>query len=262
LTSALPVFTAAPMITLLSPAKTLDFDRALPPLTPTTPHFGDEARTLAKSAANLSQKQLADLMHISPKLAKLNADRFRDFPDLPERPALFAFAGDVYTGFEAHTLDEAGVAFAQSHVRMLSGLYGLLRPLDAIRPYRLEMGTRWAPRHKRLTDWWGDRIARHVIQQVEEEGTGVILNLASQEYYAAVEGKLGTIRVIDVDFREPGPDGPRFVSFHAKRARGMMARWMCEHHVTDIDAMRGFDSDGYRFDPLESEADRWRFTRA
>jgi cytoplasmic iron level regulating protein YaaA (DUF328/UPF0246 family) len=110
------------MIALLSPAKTLDFERELPPLGATKPHFADEALSLAKSAANLSQKRLSELMHISPKLAKLNADRFRDFPELPERQALFAFAGDVYTGFEAHTLDEAGVAFAQDHVRMLSGL--------------------------------------------------------------------------------------------------------------------------------------------
>jgi len=250
------------MIALLSPAKTLDFERALPPLSVTEPHFAKEARDLARSAANLSQKRLGELMHISPRLAKLNADRFRDFPELPERQALYAFAGDVYTGFEVDTLDEAGVAFAQDHVRMLSGLYGLLRPLDAIRPYRLEMGTRWAPRHKRLTDWWGDRIARLLRAHVEEEGAGVILNLASQEYFAAVEGRLAGLRVIDVDFREPGPDGPRFVSFNAKRARGMMARWMCEHHVADVEMMRGFDSDGYRFDPAESETDRWRFTRA
>lgn len=226
------------------------------------PQFAEEAKSLAKSAANLSQKRLSELMHISPKLAKLNADRFRDFPELPERPALFAFAGDVYTGFEVHTLDEVGLAFAQEHVRMLSGLYGLLRPLDAIRPYRLEMGTRWAPRHKKLTDWWGTRIADHLLGEIEAEGTGVVLNLASQEYYAAVEGKLPKVRVIDVDFREPGPKGPRFVSFNAKRARGMMARWMCEHHVNDIDAMRRFDSDGFRFDAGESDADRWRFTRA
>ena len=250
------------MIALLSPAKTLDFESALPPVTATTPHFATEASGLAKSAANLSQKRLAELMHISPKLAKLNADRFRDFPELPQRPALFAFAGDVYTGFEAHTLDEAAVAFAQDHVRMLSGLYGLLRPLDAIRPYRLEMGTRWAPRRNSLTDWWGDRIAQVLRDSVEEEGSGVVLNLASQEYFAAVKGRLKDLRVIEVEFREPGPDGPRFVSFNAKRARGMMARWLCEHHVTDADAMRGFDSDGYRFDPDQSEADRWRFTRA
>jgi cytoplasmic iron level regulating protein YaaA (DUF328/UPF0246 family) len=151
--------------------------------------------------------------------------------------------------------------FAQNHVRMLSGLYGLLRPLDTIRPYRLEMGTRWAPGHRKLTDWWGDRIATHLIREVAEEGSGAILNLASQEYFAAVSGQLPGLRVIEVEFREGHPDGPRFVSFHAKRARGMMARWMCEHHITDIDAMRGFNSDGYRFDATESEPDRWRFTR-
>jgi cytoplasmic iron level regulating protein YaaA (DUF328/UPF0246 family) len=250
------------MIALLSPAKTLDFESALPPFTPTTPHFTDEARNLARSAANLSQKRLAELMHISPRLAKLNADRFRDFDDLPERSALFAFAVDVYTGFEAASLEEAGIAFAQDHVRMLSGLYGLLRPLDTIRPYRLEMGTRWAPRHKKLTDWWGDRIAALLRAQLAEEGSGVILNLASDEYFAAVAGKLGGARLIQVEFREPGPNGPRFISFNAKRARGMMARWMCEHHITDVDAMRGFDSAGYRFDAQESDADRWRFTRA
>lgn len=250
------------MIALLSPAKTLDFESVLPPLDASVPHFADEARSLARSASNLTQKRLSELMHISPRLAKLNADRFRDFPDLPERPALFAFAGDVYTGFEADTLDEAGIAFAQNHVRILSGLYGLLRPLDAIRPYRLEMGTRWAPRHKCLTDWWGDRIARLLLDQIEAEGSGVVLNLASQEYFAAVKDRLKGVRVIDVDFREPGPNGPRFVSFNAKRARGMMARWLCEHHIRDVEAMRGFDSDGYRFDPDESEADSWRFTRA
>lgn len=250
------------MITLLSPAKTLDFERELPPLESTIPHFQDEASSLAKSAANLSQKRLSELMHISPKLAKLNADRFRDFPDLPERAALFAFAGDVYTGFEVDTLDDAGVTFAQDHVRILSGLYGLLRPLDAIRPYRLEMGTRWAPRRKSLTDWWGARIASLLREQVVEEGSGVVLNLASQEYFAAVKGQLSGLRVVDVDFREPGPGGPRFISFNAKRARGMMARWMCEHHVTDIEAMKGFDSGGYRFVAGDSDADQWRFVRA
>lgn len=250
------------MITLLSPAKTLDFERVLPALHATKPHFAEEASKLAKSAANLSQKRLADLMHISPRLAKLNADRFRDFASLPERPALFAFAGDVYTGFEAYTLDDAGVAFAQNHVRMLSGLYGLLRPLDTIRPHRLEMGTRWAPRHKSLTDWWGERIAELLVGQVAAEGSGVILNLASQEYFAAVKGKLAGVRVVDIEFREPGPTGPRFVSFNAKRARGMMARWMCEHHVQNVEDMRNFDSDGYSFDDAESEPDRWRFNRA
>lgn len=250
------------MIALLSPAKTLDFERALPPLTATRPHFDEEASSLAESAANLSEKQLGELMHISPRLAKLNAERFRDFAILPERPALFAFAGDVYTGFEAHTLDEDAVVFAQAHVRILSGLYGLLRPLDAIRPYRLEMGTRWAPGLKSLTEWCGTRIAELLCEQAAQEGSSAVLNLASQEYFAAVKGKLNGLRVVEVDFREPGPDGPRFVSFSAKRARGMMARWLCEHHITDIDAMRGFDSDGYRFDAETSKADHWRFIRS
>lgn len=249
------------MITLLSPAKTLDFDRPLPPLSATTPHFAEEAFSLAQSAAQLTEARLSELMHISPRLAKLNAERFRDFAHLPERQALFAFAGDVYTGFEASSLDGPAVDFAQNHVRLLSGLYGLLRPLDTIRPYRLEMGTRWAPGHKKLTDWWGDRIAGLLRAQLVEEGSGVLLNLASQEYFAAVTGRLNGVRVIEVEFREPGPDGPRFISFNAKRARGMMARWMCEHHVTDVEAMQGFDSDGYRFDAQESDADRWRFSR-
>ena len=250
------------MIALLSPAKTLDFEKPLPPLDATSPRFAEEARTLAAAAANLGQKRLATLMDISAKLAKLNADRFAGFEGQAERPALFAFAGDVYTGFEARTIDEPGIAFAQDHVRMLSGLYGLLRPLDAMRPYRLEMGTRWAPRRKSLYDWWGDRIARAVQGDIEEEGSGVLLNLASQEYYAAVSGRLpSSIRVIDIDFREPGPDGPRFVSFNAKRARGMMARWLCEHRIDQAEAMKGFDSAGYRFDAQASGADRWQFVR-
>lgn len=251
------------MIATLSPAKTLDYDKPIPAVTPTVPRFAAEAEKLAASAANLSQKRLGELMHISKPLAKLNADRFAGFVDQPERPALYAFAGDVYTGFEAKTLDEAAVEFAQGHVRMLSGLYGLLRPLDAMRPYRLEMGTRWAPRRKGLYEYWDKRIAALLAEDLATEGSGTILNLASQEYWHAVDGKLPkSVRVIEVDFREPGPNGPRFVSFNAKRARGMMARYLCEHRIDTIEDMKGFDSDGYRFDASESEPDRWRFTRA
>jgi len=141
---------------------------------------------------------------------------------------------------------------------MLSGLYGLLRPLDAMRPYRLEMGTRWAPRRAKLTDWWDGRIAALLADDVDEEGTGAVLNLASQEYWAAVDGRLPeSVRVVAVDFR----DGDRFVSFHAKKARGSMARWMVEHGIAAIDDMRGFDADGYSFVASESEPDRWRFSR-
>lgn len=251
------------MIAILSPAKTLDYASPLPPVAVTEPRFGADATVLAKAAGRLGKKRLADLMHISDKLAKLNIERFTAFESQPERPALFAFAGDVYIGFEAKSLDAPAIDFAQNHVRMLSGLYGLLRPLDAMRPYRLEMGTRWAPRRKSLYSYWGSRIADTLAADVAAEGSGVVLNLASQEYWAAVAGKLPRdIRVIEVDFREPGPDGPRFVSFNSKRARGMMARWLCEHRITDVEAIKGFDSDGYRFDADASEGDRWQFTRA
>jgi hypothetical protein len=248
------------MIALLSPAKTLDYDTPLPPLTPTRPRFADEAAALARSAARLSQKRLSELMHISPALAKLNADRFHGFADAPERPAIHAFAGDVYTGFEVATLADEAVAFAQDHLRLLSGLYGLLRPLDLIRPYRLEMGTRWAPRHAKLTDWWGDRIAAALRDDLADEGSGCIINLASQEYFAAVAGRLpAPIRLIEIDFREG--ETRRFVSFHAKRARGMVARWIAEHRITNTDDARGFDSDGYRWNAEASDPDRWVFVK-
>ncbi len=248
------------MIALLSPAKTLDLETPPPPIAPSAPRFGAEAAALARSAARLPQKRLRELMHISPALAKLNHERFVDFADAAERPALFTFAGDVYHGLDARTLDEPAVAFAQDHVRMLSGLYGLLRPLDLIRPYRLEMGVRWAPRRKRLTDWWGDRVATALLDDLAAEGSTVVLNLASQEYWAAVDGRLPpAVRVIAVDFRE-GPDR-RFVSFNAKRARGSMARWLVEHRVADPADMRGFDGESYAFVADESEEDRWRFVR-
>ena len=246
------------MIAVISPAKTLDYHTPLPPVEPTRPRLAAEAETLARAASHLSQKKLAELMKISPALAKLNAGRFHDFAHAAERPALYAFAGDVYTGLEAYALDQAQVAFAQDHLRMLSGLYGLLRPLDAMRSYRLEMGTRWAPRRTRLTDWWRDRIAGLLTDDVAAEGSGAVLNLASQEYWAAVDGQLPPgVRIVAVDFR----DGDRFVSFHAKKARGTMARWMVEHRLQAINEMRGFDADGYRYVAAESEPDRWRFSR-
>ncbi|RDE06534.1 peroxide stress protein YaaA [Sphingomonas aracearum] len=248
------------MIALLSPAKTLDYETPLPPLAATAPRFANEADRLARAAANLSQKKLAELMHISPKLAKLNADRFAGFAEAVERPALFAFAGDVYTGFDVASAPAEAIEFAQGHVRILSGLYGLLRPLDAIRPYRLEMGVRWAPRRKSLYEFWGDRVADAIAGDVAEEGSGAVLNLASQEYWQVARDRLPQdVRVIDVEFHEA--DG-RFVSFHAKKARGTMARWMCEHRIAATDDMRGFDADGYRFDREASENNRWSFRRA
>jgi cytoplasmic iron level regulating protein YaaA (DUF328/UPF0246 family) len=252
------------MLAIISPAKTLDYKRPLPPLEPTQPRFAADAEAVAAAAAKLPKKRLGELMHISDALADLNAGRFRHFGEQEERPALYAFAGDVYTGFEVHSLDEAAVAFAQDHLRILSGLYGLLRPLDAIRPYRLEMGTRWAPgRKKDLYAFWGDRVARRLAEDLDETGGGPVVNLASKEYWKVAEGLLpqGT-EVIDIDFREQGPSGLRFNTFAAKRARGMMARYICEHRLDDPEALKGFDSDGYAFDPEGSEPGRWRFSRS
>lgn len=251
------------MLAILSPAKSLDYAKPLPDIAATRPRFTEEAEALAASAAKLGPKKLSQLMGISDKLARLNAERYRDFSDAPKRPALYAFNGDVYAGFEARTLDEPAVAFAQDHVRILSGLYGLLRPLDAIRPYRLEMGTRWAPgRRKTLYDHWGTRIGDALASDLAAEGSGVILNLASKEYWHAVENcPPAGARIITVDFRENGPKGPYFNSFGAKRARGMMARWLCEHRIADVEDMKGFDSDGYRFVADESSETLWRFMR-
>jgi cytoplasmic iron level regulating protein YaaA (DUF328/UPF0246 family) len=251
------------MIALISPAKTLDYARPLPALTPTTPRFAAEAAFLAERAAKLSRRKLMELMSISEKLATLNVERYRDFADAPERPALFAFAGDVYTGFEAHSLDEPAIAFAQDHVRILSGLYGLLRPLDSIRPYRLEMGTHWAPgRTKTLVKWWGTRVGDMLGDDLAAEGTTEVINLASQEYWAAIAHAVPAgARVLTIEFMEDGPKGLRFNSFAAKRARGMMARYICEHRLTDAAALEGFDSDGYAYDAAASDEQRWRFVR-
>ena len=249
------------MIAVLSPAKSLDFTRTAPPHEPTRPRFGREADTLAGAYARLSRKRLADLMRISPALAALNMDRYRGFATAPERAALFAFAGDVYQGLDAHTLNERALARAQDRVRVLSGMYGLLRPLDAIRPHRLEMGTRWAPRRAKLTDWWGDRIAAALAEELEAIGAATILNLASDEYWASVAAHLPShVRAVAVEFRE-GADA-RFISFHAKRARGSMARWLVDHRIDDPAALSDFDRDGYRYDPAASTSDRLRFVRA
>jgi cytoplasmic iron level regulating protein YaaA (DUF328/UPF0246 family) len=251
------------MLALLSPAKSLDYDTPMPDVTASTPRFADEAAALAARAAKLSRKKLGEIMHISDKLARLNVERYRGFLDQPERPALYAFAGDVYTGFEARTLDEPAIAFAQDHVRILSGLYGLLRPLDAIRPYRLEMGTRWAPgRATNLYAHWKDRISTLLADDLAAEGSGTIVNLASKEYWEAIDRHPPKDAiVIGIEFLEDRAKGLTFNSFGAKKARGMMARYICEHRLTEVEALKGFDSDSYAFDAPGSDERRWRFVR-
>lgn len=249
------------MIILLSPAKTLDLDTPFHEQ-PTEPRFAREAARIAREAAKLTPERLSELMHISPKLAELNAERFKRYAKAEERPAIRSFAGDVYRGFDAASAGEEVIAFAQDHLRILSGLYGVLRPLDGIRPYRLEMGTRWSPGGDKLTDHWGTKVARAVLGDLKEEGSGTILNLASAEYYAAVGPHLPKkVRVIAPDFRVRTAKGLQFQSFTAKVARGSLARWVCEERVADPAALPDFDADGWSYEPEGSAPDRPLYVR-
>lgn len=251
------------MLAIISPAKSLDFDSTIPLVETSPSRFPEETERLANAIGNLTKKKLKTIMPVSDNLIALNRQRYSDFFAQPERPAIYAYNGDVYTGFEAASLDEETIAFAQDHLRILSGLYGLLRPLDPIRPHRLEMGTKWAPRYKKLTDFWKDKIATALAADIEQVGTDTIVNLASNEYWAAVKPHIAKLpgRIIEVDFRKDSPDGPKFISFEAKRARGMMARFICENHLTDPQMLRNFDYDGYQFDAKNSTESDLRFVR-
>tara|TARA_R110000772_G_scaffold15072_32_gene43443 strand:+ start:5583 stop:6341 length:759 start_codon:yes stop_codon:yes gene_type:complete len=252
------------VLAIVSPAKSLDFESAIPPVVVTENRFPAETERLANAINNLTVKKLKSIMPVSDNLIALNRQRYSDFFNQPERPAIYAYNGDVYTGFEAASLGEETITFAQGHLRILSGLYGLLRPLDPIRPHRLEMGTRWAPRYSKLTDFWSDKIAKALAADLEQSGSDTIVNLASNEYWASVKPHVAKLpgRVIEVDFRKDSPDGPKFISFEAKRARGMMARYICENHLADAEGLKGFDYDGYRYDPESSTADSLRFLRS
>lgn len=252
------------MLVVISPAKRLDWSERAVDVT--DPVFGEDAMRLARTARNLSLTDLQELMHISPDLARLNRDRFRDFAETPARdatrPAAFAFAGDTYQGLEAASLDPDELRWAQDRLRILSGLYGLLRPLDAIQPYRLEMGSRLKTRRGgSLYEYWGDRIARALNAQAAEAGASVLVNCASQEYFGAVDLSALELRVITPVFMEDKPKGPKIVSFHAKRARGAMARHIVQNRLTDPADLAAFDLGGYAFDDTRSEPDRPVFLR-
>ena len=252
------------MLVVVSPAKSLDMDPVS--VTPTAPAFQDDAVRLSKTARNLTLSQLKGLMDISDDLARLNRDRFRDFAADPApeaiKPAALAFNGDTYQGLEAKTLSDDDMAWAQDHLRILSGLYGLLRPLDAIQPYRLEMGSRLKTRRgASLYDYWGDTIAKALNAQAAEVQTDTLINCASQEYFGAADRKSLKLRVVTPVFMELKDDRPRIVSFFAKRARGAMARYVIENRLTVPDDIKGFSSGGYVFDPDLSEGDKWVFLR-
>ncbi len=249
------------MLITVSPAKKMDMTPA-EGITPTRPVFADEAEKLAEVARNLTVGDLMKLMHISENLGKLNADRFRDFGQMDEKPAVLVFAGDTYQGLEAGSLDPDEMEFAQSHLQILSGLYGVLRPLDAIQPYRLEMGSRLKTgRGKNLYEWWGARISEELNKRAAAIGTDTLVNCASQEYFGAVDLGALSPRVITPVFMEEKPGGPKIVSFYVKRARGAMARFIIQNRLTDPAQLRDFDTGGYQFQPDMSDADKPVFIR-
>ncbi|MEM1235563.1 MAG: peroxide stress protein YaaA [Pseudomonadota bacterium] len=241
------------MLVVISPAKRLDWAE-VPREDLTRPDFEADAMRLAKTARNLTLGGLQDLMDISPDLARLNRDRFKAFSDAPDadalRPAAFAFAGDTYQGLEAQTLSEDDLRWGQDHLRILSGLYGILRPLDEIQAYRLEMGSRLKTRRgKSLYDYWGKDIAKALRAQAEETGAETLVNCASQEYFGAVDLKALKLPVITPAFYEEKDGKTKMVSFFAKKARGAMARYIVQNRLTDPAALKDFDLGGYAYAP-------------
>ena len=254
------------MLTVISPAKTLDYDT--PPVTErfTLPQYLDDSQVLIQQLRTLSPAQISELMHLSDKLAGLNAARFGswspDFSPANAKQALLAFKGDVYTGLAAETLGEDDFSYAQDHLRMLSGLYGLLRPLDLMQPYRLEMGTKLAnARGKDLYAFWGTRISEWLNQALAAQGDDVLLNLASNEYFSAVKRSALKARVINVDFKDLKNGQYKIISFYAKKARGMMARYVIKERLTHPEGLKDFNYAGYAYSAEHSKADQLVFLR-
>lgn len=254
------------MLFLLSPAKTLDYQSPAPQVTPTLPAFVDDAARLIEVLRRKSPQEIASLMSISDPLAALNTARYqawtRKFTERNARPAAFAFNGDVYDGLQARQLKAADLEWAQQHLRMLSGLYGVLRPLDWMQPYRLEMGTSLkVGTAANLYQYWGSRIAEHLNAELAADKTPVVVNLASQEYFRAVDRKVLKARVVECVFEEWKPAGWKVVSFSAKKARGLMARYAIMNRVETPRKLEQFNLEGYAFDPAASQPERLVFRR-
>ncbi|MFK7878703.1 peroxide stress protein YaaA [Roseobacter sp.] len=240
------------MLVVISPAKRLDW--AQQDVAMTQPAFQDDAARLVKTARNLTLGNLKGLMSLSDDLARLNRDRFAAFETAPQadstRPAALAFAGDTYQGLQAASLDHDDVIWAQEHLRILSGLYGLLRPLDAIQPYRLEMGSRLKTRRgANLYEYWRNDLSKALNSQAEKLGADLLVNCASQEYFGAVAPKALKLKVVTPAFLEDKDDGkgPRVVSFFAKKARGAMARYIIQNRCVSQLDLQGFQHGGYIF---------------
>jgi len=255
------------MLIVLSPAKSLDYKTPVQVKTPTLPEFISESAKLIADLQKLSPQDVAKLMGLSDQLAALNVGRYRDwskkFTAENSKPAIYAFDGDVYDGFDVKTLNAKDVAFAQDHMRILSGLYGALKPLDLMQAYRLEMGTSFKnARGKDLYAFWGSRVTDALKKVLEKQKKPVLLNLASEEYFKVLQPKELDCPVIAPVFQDAKEGKYKIISFYAKRARGLMARYVVENRITDPADLKGFNVDGYKYFAAESTLEKPIFRRA
>ena len=254
------------MLAVISPAKTLDFETPSLTNSSSCPEFLDHSQNLINKLRTLSESKLCSLMSISSKLATLNEQRYQDwslpFTTSNAKQAIMAFKGDVYTGFTFEKYNKKDFSYAQKHLRILSGLYGLLRPLDLIQPYRLEMGTKLAtPQGKNLYDFWGSFLTNALNDAIKNSGIQILVNLASNEYYNAVDKSALQGRVITPIFKDHKKGDFKVISFFAKKARGAMSDYLVRHRVGEPEGLKEFTGLGYRFNPNLTSDDNWVFTR-
>lgn len=254
------------MIITLSPSKGQDFETPIADVAATVPRMLDDTRLLIEELRRYKPEEIRSLMEVSDKIAALNVERYKAF-HLPftrenARPALFAFKGDVYRGIEPRDYRDEELAFAQQHLRILSGLYGCLRPLDLIQPYRLEMKTKLKnPRGDNLYQFWGDRITRCLNEELKRQQEPTLVNLASNEYFRAVKPKLLEGRLLQINFKEVKNGKARVIAVFAKRARGLMADYIIRHRLEASEPLKQFDREGYGFSAGDSDENQWTFVR-
>ncbi|MCF6281783.1 MAG: peroxide stress protein YaaA [Candidatus Polarisedimenticolaceae bacterium] len=254
------------MLLLISPAKTLDYETTAVTPQQSQPRYLPQSESLIANLRHYSEEALGELMKISSKLAQLNHQRYVDWslPFTPEnaKQAILAMKGGVYTGLDAESFSEDEFSFSQKHLRILSGLYGLLRPLDLMQPYRLEMGTRLSnDKGINLYAFWGELITQQINQDLADQGDDVVINLASNEYFKAVKPSLINGRLVDVQFKEQKDDGYKVVGVHAKRARGVMGRFIIRNQLTEVEEIKSFSELGYGFNAELSAGSTWVFSR-
>ena len=247
------------MIIVLSPAKTLDYEFESN-LDHSVPAFLSQSSKLINNLKTKEPKDIASLMGLSDKLAALNFDRYQSWSPAKKvsadsKPSMLVFKGDVYQGLQAEDLNNSQMKFAQKHIRILSGLYGILRPLDLMKPYRLEMGTKLETSEgKNLYEFWGDKVQKNVLNELKDQRSDLLINLASKEYFTVL-GKLPEdINVVTPTFKDYKNGNYKIISFYAKKARGLMARWIIQNKVTNFEDLSGFDVDGYNYSKAESTA--------